>query len=73
MTNRNQARRAIVSALDSLTNGGEWQGNVREVYNELYKQGHSWVTDYMIRQVLRDYGQSLGRGQYRVTFKELFG
>ncbi len=68
---RCMVRRRIVEALDTLVNGRDWTGNVAEVWVECKRQGFNWASDYMIRQVLRDYGNEIRRGQYHVTSKRL--
>lgn len=73
IVSRRHDRRCVVSALDTLINGREWTGNVQEVAAECSRQGHGHVSDYMIRQVLRDYGEALRRGQYHVTHRQLVG
>ena len=70
MSIRLRARQAVVHTLDALlgwSNKAEWVGNVQEVWLEISKRGDSWVSDYSIRKVLREKGESLGRGQYRIT------
>jgi hypothetical protein len=62
---------AVFQALDSLVGSQEWVGNVEEVGMRCCEQGNSATSDYAIRKILREKGESLGRGQYRVTRKAL--
>lgn len=66
---REHQRRCVLSAIDSLLGcamPAEWVGNVVEVGSKAREQGHE-VSDYMIRKVLREFGESIGHGQYRIT------
>lgn len=67
-------RRALTSALDSLIGwmpSKGWVGTIGEVREEAKKQGHTHLSDYVIRKYLQERGKALGKGQYKVLRKDL--
>ena len=70
MSFNSQTRVRVVEALNSLVgwgNNASWQGNVEEVGMQLLREGHGYISDYIIRAVLKERGSVVRRGQYRVT------
>jgi len=65
---RSAARARVLVALDSLRGwgNGHWTGNVREVWNRIMDQGGPDISGYIIRSVLREVGEKVRHGQYRV-------